>query len=410
MSELIRHRYSKYLQGLEAAALESSLPYIKGTWFYVDPDNGSNSRDGLTKTEAVADILTAYNRCTDGSGDGIVLLSGGTGTSSDTTSYLKQSLAWSKCGITVVGIAAPVSMFGRARIANVEVTTPANTTIAHTANSITRETGSFLLDGWVAGMKGKTVDSGSNNGSTFTVVTAAALTLTISETFNVQAKASVGSCVMTSYVPELIHVSGSNNAFLNVEVFNASSHALSLGCLKISGARNFFGNCHFVGAGHATPAAVATACDLALETNSAECTFVACTFGTDTIAREATNANVRFNGDANGVGPKRMEFHGCKFISMSATTTKGMLLSVGQYGCQGVQLFRDCSFWNWTVNGITNLASAFIGTRPASGYFFMDGCSCMGIAAWDSVGGNDRVYVANSDATAAGAGGIATTI
>jgi hypothetical protein len=40
----------------------------------------------------------------------------------------------------------------------------------------------------------------------------------------------------------------------------------------------------------------------------------------------------------------------------------------------------------------------------------MDCCSLVGWAAWDSVGGNDMVYVANSAAVAAGAGGIATTV
>ena len=394
----------KLLATINSASLAASLPFIKGVWHYVDPDNGDNNRDGLTVKEAVADILTAYNRCVDGAGDGIAVLSGGTGTSSDTTSYLKQSLHWTKSGITVVGVAAPVSMFGRARVSNVEVTTLALTTCAQTANTITREAGSFITDGWVAGMVGKIVDSGSNNGSTFTVVTAAALTLTISETFNVQTKAQTVSSALTSYVPELILLSGSNNTFINIEVFNASSHALSLGCLKISGARNYFWNCHFTGAGHATPAAVATAYDLELAA-SQENTFERCTFGTDTIIRAATNGNIRYSG-----GAWRSKFIDCDVVSYSATSTKGFILSADASAFSGIQVFTRCRFKNWTPNGLTNLASAFIGTKPTSGQILMDCCSLIGCAAWDSVGANDTVYVGNSAAVATGAGGIATTI
>lgn len=77
--------------------------------------------------------------------------------------------------------------------------TPANTAIAQTTGTITRETGSFITDGWADTMTGTIADSGSNNGATFTVVTAAALTLTVSETLTAQTKAQTISCVLTSY-------------------------------------------------------------------------------------------------------------------------------------------------------------------------------------------------------------------
>jgi hypothetical protein len=402
--ELSRHRYSKDLLALAAGVTGSALPYIRGQWFFVNPDTGDNDRDGLTVDEAVADLLTAYNRCTSGAGDGIVLFSAGTGTAADTTSYLKQSLAWSKHGVTLFGLAAPVSMYGRARVANVEVVTTALETCAQTANAITREAGSFLTDGWVAGMKGVIVDSGSNNAATFTVTVAEALSLTVSETLNVQTKAETVSTTLTSYIPEMVLVSGDNNRFLNFNIGNWSSHALSLGGIKVTGNRNYFGMGHAVGAGHATPGAVATAYDLLVD-GGQENDFERITFGTDTILKAAANAEIVFDGTAY-----RTRFRDCDILCYSETAGKGAVKSMDATALSGFQVFSRCRFMAWKPNGLGALTSAFIGTKPTSGQILMDACSLVGWAAWDSVGANDTVYIGNSAAVASGAGGIATAV
>jgi hypothetical protein len=373
---------------------------IKGTWYYVDPKSGAAGNDGLSRTTALDTLRSAYDKCVDGAGDGVVLLSAGT-TTAHTTSYLKYTLAWAKSGITVLGAAAPTRMYGRARVANKEVTTTSSD-ISQAANAINRVTGSFITDGWVVGMTGKTADSGSNNGATFTVTGVQALSLSISETFNVQAAGSVGSCVMTSYIPALLIVSGSNNAFINVHFGNFGSSALSLGAVKVTGARNYFGNCHLVGAGHATPAADAGAYDVEINAGE-ENTFERSVFGTDSIIRAAANGNIRFDGIA-----KRNFFVDCDIMAQSETSGKGAILSANATSFQGVQTFARCRFTNWNTNGIGNSASAFIGTKPNSGAILIDACSLVGWTAWDSVGGNDMVYIANSAAVATGGGGLAT--
>jgi hypothetical protein len=251
-------------------------------------------------------------------------------------------------------------------------------------------------------MVGKIVDSGSNNGSTFTITEVAALTLTVSETLNVQSKAQTVSTTLSSYIPEMIVVSGSNNTFLNVHIGNFSSHALSLGCIKVTGNRNFFGRCHFIGAGHATPAAVATAYDLLVD-GGQENTFESCAFGTDTIIRAAANANIVFDGTAY-----RTRFYDCEVLAYSETAGKGAIKSMDATAFSGFQVFSRCRFLAWKPNGLSPLTSAFIGTKPNSGQILLDSCALVGWAAWDSVGGNDTLYVANSDATASGGGGIAT--
>lgn len=378
---------------------------IPGTWYYYCPFTGSDSPtvDGTDKTKPLKTFEAAYAKCVDGAGDGIVALSAGTGTSSQTTNYFKKAFTFAKSGITVIGAAAPVRMYGRARIANTEVTST-STVMSQAANSIDRETGSFVTDGWIVGMKGTIVDSGSNNGATFTVTAVTALSLTVSETLNVQTKAQTVSCVLTSYIATMLTVSGSNNAFYNMHIGNFGSNVLSVGAVKVTGNRNFFAGCHLLGAGHATPAAAAGAYDLEVNAGQ-ENTFERCTFGTDSIIRAATNGNIRFDG-----GAWRTRFVDCDIVSYSATSTKGAILSASASAFSGIQIFARCRFLNWNENGIDNIASAFIGTKPLSGNILMDACSLIGYTAWDSVAANDVVYVGNSAAVASGAGGIATTV
>ena len=96
------------------------LPFIAGKWYFVDPTSGSSGNSGLSPTEAFASIVTAYAACTSGAGDGICLISRGTGTSSQTTSYitLANTIAWTKHGITVFGKCSGSFYNQRARIAN----------------------------------------------------------------------------------------------------------------------------------------------------------------------------------------------------------------------------------------------------------------------------------------------------
>src|SRR3972149_3151000 len=381
------------------------LPPIRGTWFYVDPKAGSNTNGGLSVDEAVADIQTAYGLCTTGAGDGIVVLSGGT-TAANTTSYFDTPLTWSKHGITGVGVAAPVAMYGRARIANVERTTGSLTTIAFpTATTITDSAEGFLTAGFEVGnvLRVNTTE-GTNDGTghIITAVTAGTITCAAS-TFTIQTAGTAGATTINSYCAQLIIVSGSNNIFLNLNIGNWSSDALALGAVQVTGNRNYFGGCHFVGAGHATPAAVAGAYDVEINAGQ-ENTFERCTFGTDTIIRAAANGNIRFDTNA-----WRTRFYNCDIVSYSATAGKGGVLCADATGLEGIQLFKQCSFLNWNENGIDKVDSVFIGTKPTSGALVMDGCSCVGYTAWDSVAGNDMVYIVNSDATASGAGGIATT-
>lgn len=93
------------------------LPFIRGTWYYVDPTSGSATAGGRTLTSAVNNISVAYTKCVSGAGDGIAIISRGT-TSAATTSYLSATIIWSKHGITVFGICSGSMYNQRARISN----------------------------------------------------------------------------------------------------------------------------------------------------------------------------------------------------------------------------------------------------------------------------------------------------
>lgn len=218
----------------------------------------------------------------------------------------------------------------------------------------------------------------------------------------VYSRARIANATATTNIANLITMSGSNNRFENVGMFNGGSNVASVGCLIVSGHRNAFVNCHFVGAGHATPAAAVGANDVKID-GGQDNTFEKCTFGTDSIVRAAANGNILFDGTA-----WRTSFYDCDIICHSETAGKGAIKSADADAFSGVQIFTRCRFIAWKPNGMGALTSAFIGTKPTSGQILLDSCSLLGWAAWDSVGGNDTLYISNSDATASGAGGIAT--
>jgi hypothetical protein len=366
---------------LEIVSEVGSLPLIRGQWYYVDPTSGADTSDGRTIDTSVAGLAAAYARAVDG--DGIALISYGA-TSAATSSYLTQELAWSKNGITVVGIAAPVAMFGRARVANKTITTTATlTAVADT--SISRASGSFVTDGWVAGMKFITnVDSAA-----ITVVTVSALVITVTGTLTVGAHTS-----MTSVNVNLLTLSGSNNRFFGVHFYNGGTNALELGGIIVTGNRNYFGKCHIAGGvGSATAAGKFSLKIDAGEEN----TFEDCVLGSDSFA-QGDNAATEIL--LNGV-LKRNRFKGCEVIGyVSAGTAHGAVKSVGTSGGSPT-VFKSCLF-NYALS-VTTPAAAHLVSGSTDKIIFMD-CAAVKVTAWGT-----QVYNNTIAPTAAAAGGLSTT-
>ncbi len=302
-----------------AKDLATGLPFIGGTWYFVDPTNGAATNDGLTVDTAFASIETAYDACTTGAGDGIALLSTGV-TTAGFTSYLTAAITWSKWGITVYGVCAPTRFSQRARISTQEVN-----------------------------------------------------------------------------LANLITVSGSNNSFYNISLYNGGT--TGAGCIKVTGDRNYFENVHMMGGmGMTTP--TITDYDL-LIAGGDENTFVNCVFGNDTFDKtDIAGAEVFFDD-----GAMRNRFYGCEFISYrSAGTTAGMigLIGAGDSITRTV-VFDNCFFQMYRDGAVTSEATVVIGTAPNNGFLVFKDCLRHGFTDWGAVATN-RVY--SGSATQAEAGGL----
>lgn len=143
----------------------------------------------------------------------------------------------------------------------------------------------------------------------------------------------------------LITVSGNGNSFENLYIFQGGATAAS-GNIVVTGKRNYFGNVHFAGIGHATPAGNANAFSLKLD-GAAENYFDRCTIGIDTIKRTAANHHLKITGDV-----KRNIFDRCLFLSFAENT--GYALIDIAAGGDRFTMFRDCDFYNfWTNFGNT---------------------------------------------------------
>lgn len=86
------------------------LPYV-GNIFYVDPTNGSDTaNDGSTEDNALATVGEAFDKCTSGQHDVVLIVpQGGTGRTTETS-----SITWNKRFTHLIGQAAPVGVNNRA--------------------------------------------------------------------------------------------------------------------------------------------------------------------------------------------------------------------------------------------------------------------------------------------------------
>ena len=114
--------------------------------------------------------------------------------------------------------------------------------------------------------------------------------------------------------------------------------------ITVTGERDYFENCHIIGGLHATPGAVVTCCSLFLN-GAAECRFVGCTMGTDTIIHAAANAPIRFD-----TACYRIELIECQIRSWSDTAGHGGLKFQDATAIGRDLLVKNCVFMNFSAN------------------------------------------------------------
>src|SRR5512135_342142 len=387
----------------ELKMLGQGLPFIRGTWFFVDPKNGLSTNDGLTVATAMDSITTAYAACTDGAGDGICLLS----VTSSTTTYsdaIVAPITWSKWGITVVGVAVG-GYNSRARVvSHAALTSSVAVTMVATTQTITRAANSFITDGWKVGMTGVFDTSGTNSNVSFTVTAVSALVLTGTVGTDSILDESSTSHTLCGYFPALITVSGSNNKFSNLYFINEASHVLNVGAIAVSGNRNRFDDCHLNSSGTLQSAAAG---QYDLRISSSECQFVRCWFGNNNTLRSgAANGNINLGLSTTQIGQDF--FEDCYILSTSATSTHGAIKVIDAATLGGWVVFKGCNVINWASGAITTLTTAIIGATPNNCGIFID-ATC-GMVGWSNWSANDDKFVTCGATGAAGIGGIGGTL
>jgi hypothetical protein len=200
----------------------------------------------------------------------------------------------------------------------------------------------------------------------------------------------------------LIDVQGDNNTFINMSWYNGGVNKFATGCVKVSGNRNTFIRNHMMGGAGRT----ARESDHSLFCSGQENTYFECVFGTDTHdCGDSLNADIIFDGSA-----ARITFVRCATLAYTGSGTKhGAFKSADATSIQRDVYFIDSRFTCFQPNSSAALASAFIGTKPTSGFFIIQNSIIRGYDAWDDQTGNDCVYVSTPAAAASGAGGIPTT-
>lgn len=389
--------YGNYIGSVDDLdTMVGSLPPILGTWFFVDPYAGSDSNDGLTPGAPFLTLDKAYEACTSGAGDGIAFHAPAiSGASRSLT--LKKTITWAKWGITVVGLNNGCGYMGRSRITCTTITTTATLTAPEGGATITRASGSFITDGWVAGMAG--ICAGAHT-DTFVVSEVSALTLTLVGTVTASAG---GITSITSYIATMFDITGSDNRFMNLYIANEGTHALSLIGVTVHANRNRFDHCHFRAGCNATTAAVATCASLCIDTAS-ETEFNDCWFGDNNTIRTAASGTILLTGVQG-----QNFFNRCKVLQWSATANCAAIRVAAADTIGGQIFFDGCMFQNWRVNKgaiLSESAIYIVGASSNNKGILISGSTMYGWTSWCNVAGT--AFIGNSDATASGAGGIAT--
>jgi hypothetical protein len=190
--------------------------------------------------------------------------------------------------------------------------------------------------------------------------------------------------LISTYVTasNLMTVSANGCLFANLEIFAGVASANPTGCLKITGMRNRFYNCHIAGIGNDL---MDTAGAYSLWFYGAsENVFEKCVIGIDTIGRgSAANSEILFtNGLAGGAATNfRNIFDDCVIVGYCHTaanytfiTANANASSLGRF-----LLLKNCIFINAGASaGGAAMTAAFLIHATSGGYMVMHNCTVVG--------------------------------
>jgi hypothetical protein len=195
----------------------------------------------------------------------------------------------------------------------------------------------------------------------------------------------------------LITVSANGCLFYNIEFFAGVASANPTGCMKITGVRNHFINCHIAGIG-ADLMDTAGAYSLWLY-DAPENVFDLCVIGIDTIKRGSTsNAEILFTGTGN-VGSSRIIFRKCLITGWCESAGNYLFISANQANALGgYLLLDDCVMINTACKtGGATMTQAMQIHASANAYVILHNTTIVGAG---------NVNAADTGLIMVGAGGV----
>lgn len=161
----------------------------------------------------------------------------------------------------------------------------------------------------------------------------------------------------------------------NIRFYNGADADVDNGAVIVSGSRNEFTNCLFVGMQHTTPAARAGS--YSLKVTGAENLFDRCCVGYDSITRGAGEPPELWIA----TGASKLFFRKCMVLTRSETATASPVKIDAEP--LGYVEFEDCIFVNTSTNWATSLTDAFTITSVQTHYVAMRGLNqLVGITGW----------------------------
>lgn len=198
-------------------------------------------------------------------------------------------------------------------------------------------------------------------------------------------RARISSSGSTPFGP-LVSVTGNGCLFQDFGTFFGFSTTGSTSpiCWQDTGGRNTYDCVEFMGFGDGT-ASTGTAVQTGarafkLNTSTGECTFRNCTFGVDTITRNATNYTLEIAG-----GAPRLTFENCDFeayLGSSGASSSHVL--IGSAGIDRYVNFKGCRFMNATGSAATTMTQCMNVSSSAGGMVLLDQCTGFGFTHWET--------------------------
>jgi len=221
---------------------------------------------------------------------------------------------------------------------------------------------------------------------------------------HVAGRARIAPTASTTLFTPMVTVSADGCIFANIHMFHGfASESTAIGCLNVTGERNYFSNCHIAGIGHAEAGDQAASYSLKL-TGDGENTFEGCTIGLDTIARSAACAELEMVSAA-----VRNTFKECKFLSYADAVGALMVKIDATNDLDRWVLFDHCLFMNSGTSDMTGCMDVHATNGDVIVY---ESWCALGIDDWEA-GDRTNIKLCGNGTSVAGdikAIGIANTV